>query len=137
VVAGAVLLRRRRARVEWATNLDQALAEVTWLSHDLIPALLGQSAAGRPGVWAIGRPRVLGLEQTLERLVGRAPDEVTARHCTTLSSTVQALRRVLDQPEAAGVVGGEAGATAIRQVQRQLDEAVVALQGRGGAGDSR
>ena len=137
VVAGAVLLRRRRARVEWATGLDQALAEVTWLSHDLVPALLGQSAAGRPGVWVIGRPRVLGLEQQLEGLVGRAPDDVTARHCRTLSSTVQALRRVLDQPEDAGLVGAEAGATAIRQVQRQLDEAMVALQGRSGAGASR
>lgn len=134
VVAGAALFRRRRARLEWATNLDEGLAEVTWLSQDLIPTLLGESAAGRPGVWTIGRPRVLRLERTLEGLVARAPDDVTARHCTTLSSTVQALLRVLDQPEAAGVVGGEASATALRQVQRQLDEAIVALRGRSSAG---
>ena len=136
LVAAAVLFRRRRARVEWAMALDETLAEVTWLSTDLIPTLLGESAAGRPGVWAIARPRVLGLEQMLAGLVGRAPDDVTARHCTDLSSTVQALRRVLDQPEGAGVVGGEASATAMRQAQGQLDEGVVALQGRSGAGHS-
>lgn len=133
VVAGAVLFRRHRARVAWVTDLDEGLAEVTWLSQDLVPALLAQGAAGRAGVWAVGRDRVLQLEQTLEGLVARAPDDLTARHCTTLSSTVQVLRRVLDQPEAAGVVGGEATATAIRQVQRQLDEAIVALRGRSGA----
>ncbi len=137
VVAGALLFRRHRARVEWVTDLDEGLAEVTWLSQDLVPALLAQGAAGRPGVWAVGRARVLQLEQTLEGLVARAPDDVTARHCTTLSSTVQALRRVLDQPEASGVVGGEASATALRQVQRQLDEAIVALQGRSGGGHAR
>jgi hypothetical protein len=136
LIAAAVLFRRRRARVEWAAGLDETLAEVTWLSTDLIPTLLGESPAGRPGVWAIGRPRVLGLEQMLAGLVGRAPDDVTARHCTALSSTVQALRRVLDQPENAAVVGAEASATAIRQVQRQLDQGVVALQGRSGAGHS-
>lgn len=133
VVAGAVLFRRHRARVEWVTDLDEGLAEVTWLSKDLVPALLAQGAAGRAGVWAVSRDRVLQLEQTLEGLVARAPDDGTARHCTTLSSTVQVLRRVLDQPEAAGVVGGEATATAIRQVQRQLDEAIVALRGRSGS----
>jgi hypothetical protein len=137
VLAGLLLMRRRRHRAEWSAGLAECLAEISWLGHDLVPGLLAQDAAGRSGVWAIGRTRVLRLEQTLEGLVGGAPDDVTARHCSALSSSVQALRRVLDQSDAAGVIGGEATTTALREAQRALDEALVALQRPDVAGDAR
>jgi hypothetical protein len=127
LLAGAALLRRRRRRADWSTALDDALGEASWLSGDLIPTLLGQSASGRSGVWAIGRARVLRLEQSLDGLAERAPDDVTARHCATLSSAVQGLRRAVEQAEAAGVLGGETSTSALRQAQRELDAAIVAL----------
>ena len=125
-VTGTLLLRRRRARAEWSAGLRDALAEVTWLSHDLVPGLLAQDGAGRSGVWAIGRTRVLRLEQTLESLLGRAPDDVTARHCSTLAASVQTVRQVLDQAEIVGNVGGDATTTALRQAKLGLDDAAVA-----------
>lgn len=125
---GVVLLRRRRNRADWHARLADALGEATWLSTDLIPTMQGQSATGRSGAWAIGRTRVLGLEQTIAVLVGQAPDDTTARRCASLSSAVQALRRVLDQAEAAGVVGGEASTSALGQAQQELDAAIMALR---------
>jgi hypothetical protein len=134
VLTGTVLVRRRRSRTDWAMGLADALDEATWLSEDLIPTLQGQSVAGRSGVWAVDRARVRRLEQSLEGLAGQAPDDVTARHCTTLTSVVRALRQILDQSETAGVDGGEAGTTALHQAQRELDEAIAALRARSGGG---
>ncbi len=135
VVLTVVLGRRGRKRADWAAGLNEAIGEATWLSRDLVPTLQGQDAAGRSGVWGIGRTRVLRLERTLEGLGGQARDPQTARRCAALTSAVQTLRSVFDQAEVAGDVGAEATTTALRQAQHELDDAIAALQTpRGGGG---
>ena len=134
VVLGMVLARRRRKQVDWSSALAEELGEATWLSHDLVPTLQGQDAAGRSAVWGIGRTRVLRLEQRLEALGGQAPEPQRARQCAALSSAVHALRSVVDQAETAGDVGGEATTTALRQAQHELDDAIGALRATRGGG---
>ena len=128
VVGTALLLRRRRERAAWAEALEEPLQEAMWLRDSIVPNLLAQSPDGRPGIWAIGRSRVLTLEQRLGELAAQAPDPAAVRHVGALSAAVQALRRALDHSSTLVGFGGAATTAALQQSQSELDEAIRALQ---------
>jgi hypothetical protein len=128
LVGIAMLLRRRRARAAWAEALEEPLQEATWLRDSIVPNLLAQGPDGRAGVWAIGRSRVLTLEQRLGELVAQAPDPAAVRQVGALSAAVQALRRALDHSSTLVGFGGGATTAALQQSQSELDEAIRALQ---------
>lgn len=128
VAAAAVLLRRRRERAAWSDAVEEPLQEAIWLRDTIVPNLLAQGPDGRAGIWAIGRQRVLTLEQRLADLVAQAPDPATARRVAALSAAVQALRRTLDQADTLVDFGGTRTVAALQQSQHELDEAIRALQ---------
>lgn len=126
--AAAYLLRRRSQRAAWAEALQEPLREATWMRDSIVPNLLAQGPDGRSGIWAIGRPRTLTLEQSLATLAPQAPDQATARHVAALTAAVQALRRALDQADTMAGFGGSSTTAALQQSHHELDEAIRALQ---------
>ena len=126
VVVG--LVRRRRDRAEWAGAVDESLHEAAWLRDTLVPNLLSQGPDARAGIWAVGQPRVLALEQALTDLLAQAPDDVAGRRVTALSAPVSALRRTLDQGDTLPDFGGARTVAALQQSQFEIDEAVRSLQ---------
>jgi hypothetical protein len=71
-----VAVRGRRARKVWDARLADAVAESTWLAHELVPnALSAQSAGARRDIWTASRPRVAALERNLSGLVASAPKD--------------------------------------------------------------
>lgn len=126
--AGTVVaLRRRRDRAAWSEAVAEPVRDAQWLRDSLVPTMLTQSPDGRAGTWAIGRPRVLTLEQRLTGLEAEAPDAETWGRVVTLTAAVQALRRVLDDAATTSGFGGAATTAALQQSQLELDEAVRAL----------
>lgn len=126
--ATVVVLRRRRETAAWAAATEEPLEEAMWLRDTLVPNLLSQGPDGRAGIWAIGRPRVLTLQQRLGELGAQAPDVPATRRVEALSAAVDALRRVLDQADTLVDFGGTSIAAALQQSQYELDDAIRALQ---------
>ena len=126
--AGVVVaLRRRRERAAWSEAVAEPVRDAQWLRDSLVPTLLAQGADGRAGTWAIGRPRVITLEQRLTGLQADAPDPETAGRVVALTAAVQTLRRVLDDSATTTGFGGAATTAALQQSQLELDEAARAL----------
>jgi hypothetical protein len=140
LVAGAVVavvvvaVRGRRARKAWDARAAGAVAESRWLAHELLPnALSAQNAAARRDIWTAFRPRVDALQRTLSGLVASAPKDRSGS-LDRLRAAVRDLASALDAhtaPDAAPgspVVPESLGAA--RQAQRQLEEALRAMQPR-------
>ena len=128
LAATAVVLRRRREGAAWTEELEEPLQEAAWLRDTLVPNLLAQGPDGRAGIWSIGRPRVLALQQRLGELGPRAADVTATRRVGALTAAVDALRRALDQADTLVDFGGTSIAAALQQSQYELDDAIRALQ---------
>jgi hypothetical protein len=128
VVGAVVLLRRRGARQAWSARVDEALPEAEWLRDSIVPDLIGEGPDGRAGIWVVSRPRVVGLEETLRRLLTEAPDPALARPVEALTTAVEALRRLLDQADTLAGFGGPSVTAALRRSHAELDEAITAIR---------
>lgn len=128
IAATVVVLRRRGNGAKWTDALEEPLTEASWLRDTLVPNVLAQGPDGRVGIWSIGRPRVLALQQRLRELVAQAPDVTSTRRVEALSAAVDALRRALDQAGTQVDFGGTSTAAALQQSQYELDDAIRALQ---------
>jgi hypothetical protein len=127
VAAVVALLRRRRARQAWAASVDAALPEAEWLRDSIVPDLIDQGPDGRAGIWVVSRPRVVGLEEDLRRLVTQAPDPALGRPVQALTTAVEALRRLLDQADALAGFGGPSVTAALHRSRAELEEAIAAV----------
>lgn len=122
------LWARRREDKEWWTVVAGPLQESLWLRDTLVPNLLSQSPDGRAGIWAVGRPRTLALEQRLATLAVETRDAARAGRLDALTVAVRALRRTLDQADTLVGFGGASTTAALQQSGQELDEAIRALQ---------
>jgi hypothetical protein len=136
VVAGAVIalvvvaLRGRRAREAWDARVADAVAESRWLAHELLPTVLSaQSTAVRRDIWTASRPRVDALERTLSGLVASAPKDRSGS-LDRLRDAVTDVSSALDAHTASDGLGAPESLGAARQAQRQLEEALRAMQPR-------
>jgi hypothetical protein len=129
IVAVLVVMavRARRARKAWEARLGEAVAESTWLAREFLPYALGAGpAVNRHDMWAAFRPRVHALVNNLSA--------VTASASTDRMPTVDRLRAAVADVSAA--MDRHAAADpqdretlgAVRQAQRQLEEALRVLQ---------
>ena len=136
LLAGAVVavvvvaVRGRRARKVWDARLADAVAESRWLAHELLPnALSAQSAAARRDIWTASRPRVDALERKLTGLVASAPKDRLGS-LDRLRDAVTDLSSALDAHTAPDAFAAPESLGAARQAQRQLEEALRAMQPR-------
>jgi hypothetical protein len=122
-----VAVRGRRARKAWEARLAGAVAESTWLAHELLPyALSAGMAAGRRDVWAGFRPRVHALVTNLGAVVASASKDRVAT-VDRLRAAVTDVSSAMDAYAVAGPDDRESIGAA-RQAQRQLVEALRVLQ---------
>jgi hypothetical protein len=122
-----VAVRGRRASKVWDARLAAAVAESTVLAHDLVPNVLSaQSGAARRDLWTASRPRVEALERNLSGLVASAPKDQMGS-LDRLRDAVTDLRSAMDA-HAAADAGDRESLGAARQAQRQLEEALRAVQ---------
>ena len=133
LIAGAVValvvvaVRGRRARKVWDARFAGAVAEAIWLAHELVPNALGaQSGAARRDLWTASRPRVEALERNLSGLVTSAQKDRLGS-LDRLRDAVTALRSAMDAHVATDA-GDRESLGAARQAQRQLEEALRAVQ---------
>jgi hypothetical protein len=124
-----LFVRRRRAREAWETQLAGAVAESTWLAHELLPAALStENAVTRRDVWLASRPRVDALVNRLNQAMASAPAD-------RLGSLAQLRDAVTDvgstmDADAATALGDRESVGAARQAQRQLENALRAFEPR-------
>lgn len=129
---GALVLvvRRRRARNLWETQLGGVVAESRWLAHELLPSVLStESPVGRRGIWIASRPRVETLETSLRTVAASAPQSRLDR-LYRLQAAVTDLRSAVDAYAATARPDHGESLGAARQAQRQLEEALRAFQPR-------
>ena len=122
-----VAVRARRARKAWEARLAEAVTESTWLAHEFLPYALGAGpAVNRREVWTAFRPRVHTLVNNLTAVVASAS---TDRMPTVdrLRAAVTDVSSAMDGYAAAGPDDRES-LGAVRQAQRQLEEALRVLQ---------
>ncbi len=118
-----VAVRRRRTREVWSARRAGAVAESTWLAHELLPsALSAQSPAARRDRWTASRPRVAALHRNLGELVASAPKD-QAGSLDRLREAVTGLGAAMDAYAATGA-GDPERLGAARQAQRQLEDAL-------------
>ena len=129
LIAGAVIalvvvaVRRRRTRQAWSARRAAAVAESTWLAHELVPsALSAQTPAARRDRWTASRPRVGALYRSLSELVASAPKD-QAGSLDRLRDAVAGLGAAMDA-YAATDAGDPERLGAARQAQRQLEDAL-------------
>jgi len=131
-----LFVRGRRARNAWNAQLAGAVAESTWLAHELVPAALTtDSAAARRNVWLASRPRVEALERRLSAVVTSAPEDQVGS-VGRLRDAVRDLGSAMDA-DAATDSGDRESLGAARQAQRQVEEALRVFQQPPAADDPR
>jgi hypothetical protein len=108
--------------------VEQSLPEAEWLRDSIVPDLIGESPDGRAGIWVVTRPRVVGLEENVRRLVTEAPDPALARPVQALTTAVEALRRLLDQADRLAGFGGPSVTAALQRSRAELDDAITAIR---------
>jgi hypothetical protein len=126
VAVMVVVSRSRRTKKAWHAQLDNLLAESTWLAHELVPdTLSAPGALGRRTTWAAHRPRVDALRNHLDEAVASAPRDER-------EDVVRLRRAVHDVDFAVSAfstsVDDSASLTAVGQAQRWLEEALRAIQ---------
>jgi hypothetical protein len=122
------LVRANRAKKDWQARLAGAVTESTWLAHDLLPSVFGvESPAARRNMWTASRPRVEMLERSLGELMGSAPQDQLGG-VNRLRTTVTDLSSAMDAYAASGLPDDRESLGAARLAQRQLEEALRALQ---------
>ena len=131
VVGGLVLVgvRGRRARRDWEARLAEAVAESTWLAHEFLPyALRAGPAVNRRDAWTAFRPRVQALVNNLNAVVASASKDRMPT-VDRLRAAVSDVSSAMDGYAATGADNREA-LGAVRQAQRQLEEALRVLRDR-------
>jgi Tfp pilus assembly protein PilX len=130
-VIAVVTVRNQRARKAWEAQLAGAMAESTWLAHELLVAALStESAAARQNLWVASRPRVAALVSRLNGLVASAPKDRSDRSVRLgwLRDAVIDVRSAMDADAATDAAGDRKSLGAARQAQRQLEQALLTLQ---------
>jgi hypothetical protein len=123
-------VRRRRARKAWDAQLAGAVAESTWLAHELLPAALStENAVTRRELWLASRPRVDALGNRLNEAMASAPADRLGS-LARLRDAVTGVRSTMDADAASAALGDRESVGAVRQAQRQLEEALRAFQPR-------
>jgi hypothetical protein len=123
-------VRRRRARKAWDAQLAGAVAESTWLAHELLPAALStENAVTRRDVWLASRPRVDALENRLNEAMASAPADQLGS-LARLRDAVTGVRSTMDADAATAALGDRESVGAARQAQRQLEEALRTFEPR-------
>lgn len=121
-------VRSSGARKNWQTRLVGAVAESTWLAHELLPAVLGvENPAARRNMWIASRPRVETLERSLGELAASAPPDQLGG-IDRVRAAVTDLSSAMDAYSAPGIPDDREALGAARLAQRQLEEALPALQ---------
>jgi hypothetical protein len=95
VLAAALgwFIRSRHHRAAWNADLAGATSEVEWFARVLLPQLSqAGSAQQAAGVWQIGAPRIVALEDHLTQLVRTAPMDDDATRARTLRDAVRSAR---------------------------------------------
>ena len=129
------LVRTSGARKNWEARLAGAVGESTWLAHQLLPAVLGvESPAARRNMWIASRPRVETLERSLGELSGSAPPDRLGG-VDRVRAAVTDLSAAMDAYSAPGIPDDREALGAARLAQRQLEEALRALQPPAAQGD--
>jgi len=132
-----LFVRGRRTRNVWNAQLAGAVAESTWLAHELVPAALTtDNAAARRNVWRASRPRVEALERRLSAVVTSAPEDQVGS-VGRLRDAVRDLRSAMDADAATEISGDRESLGAARQAQRQVEEALRVFQQPPAADDPR
>jgi len=127
-VFAVLFVRGRRARNVWNTQLAGAVAESTWLAHELVPAALTTDrATARRNVWLASRPRVEALERRLSAVVTSAPEDQVGS-VGRLRDAVRDLRSAMDADAATETSGDRESLGAARQAQRQVEQALRVFQ---------
>ncbi|HEV8529441.1 MAG TPA: hypothetical protein VGS60_18155 [Actinomycetes bacterium] len=123
-----LFVRRRRARKAWETQLAGAVAESTWLAHELLPAALStENAVTRRDVWLASRPRVGALENRLNQAMASAPADRLGS-LAQLRDAVTDVGSTMDTDAATAALGDRESVGAARQAQRQLENALRAFE---------
>jgi hypothetical protein len=123
-------VRRRRARKAWDAQLAGAVAESTWLAHELLPAAFStENAVTRRDVWLASRPRVDAVEDRLNEAVASAPADGLGS-LARLRDAVTGVRSTMDADAATAALGDRESVGAARQAQRQLEEALRTFEPR-------
>jgi hypothetical protein len=123
-------VRRRRARKAWDAQLAGAVAESTWLAHELLPAALStENAVTRRDLWLASRPRVDALENRLNETMASAPADRLSS-LARLRDAVTGVRSTMDADAATAALGDRESVGAARQAQRQLEEALRTFEPR-------
>jgi len=92
VLVIALVVRSRR-RGSWHDQYDEAVAEVTWFAHELLPQLRQAGSAERlAGGWQVGSARVGAVEDQLTGLEATAPSDTDRERARTLRDTVRVAR---------------------------------------------
>ena len=105
LIAGFVIMQRRRGQAVEAWDRDQADAEdaALWLHDRVLPTVLAdprpadQGLPGTPTAWSAARPRFVELDQKLSVLAGSAPDEDRRAAVGTLRAALADTGLALDQ----------------------------------------
>lgn len=129
------LVRTSGARKNWEARLAGAVGESTWLAHQLLPAVLGvESPAARRNMWIASRPRVETLQRSLGELAASAPPDRLGG-VDRVRAAVTDLSAAMDAYSAPGIPDDREALGAARLAQRQLEEALRALQPPPAQGD--
>jgi hypothetical protein len=102
VVAAAVVIAliivRSRRRGEWRRELADAVGEVAWYAHDLLPTLQqAQSPEELHGAWDVGQGRVTTVEQHLAALTESARTDADRARARDLHVAVERARARITQ----------------------------------------
>jgi len=105
VIAGIVIMQRRRGQAVEAWDRDQADAEdaALWLHDRVLPTVLADPLPtqpvlpGTPTAWSAARPRFVELDEKLSVLARSAPDEDRRAAVGTLRSALADTGLALDQ----------------------------------------
>jgi hypothetical protein len=123
-------VRRRRARKAWDAQLAGAVAESTWLAHELLPAALStENAVTRRDLWLASRLRVDALGNRLNEAMASAPADRLGS-LARLRDAVTGVRTTMDADAAIAALADRESVGAARQAQRQLEEALRAFEPR-------
>jgi hypothetical protein len=92
-LVGIPLIRRARRRDAWRREVVEAEGELAWCARELLPGLRrADSRAQVSGGWAVGRVRVVAVEDRLTVLESTAPDETDRQRARSLRDAARHAR---------------------------------------------
>jgi hypothetical protein len=119
--------RARQTRKAWDGRLAAVVTDVTWLAHELLPALLSQDAVARRATWTAHRPRIDALVNSLNEVLASAPKD---RRTTVdqLRAAVSEVSSAMDAHVTAPPPEDRESLGAVREAQRWIEAALREIQ---------